>query len=147
MSDALTRHQRGADRRFETRRRAAHEARGGAGGKVRIQTTDSPIKPCNTYFCFIFYVTTLDFASVRDNDRQKHGSVKTDQIFSVLTFLLISIFFPFSISNQDAYLPPHLYGRLASTPEGAEVLARDSSVLEAVQNVRRAEPDRELNQR
>ncbi len=60
---------------------------------------------------------------------------------------LKSICFSVSISIQDAYLPPHLYGRLASTPEGAEVLARDSSVLEAVQNVRRAEPGAELNQR
>ncbi len=98
----------------------------------------------------------MDFCictSLRENDRQKHGSVyqylvqKTD-IFSVSTSLFSSNqCFSFSNSNQDAYLPPHLYGRLASTPEGAEVLARDSSVLEAVQNVRRAEPDRELSQR
>ncbi len=41
---------------------------------------------------------------------------------------------------RDAFVPPHLYGHLAATPEGADILSRDSRVGELIQLLSQADP-------
>ncbi len=47
-------------------------------------------------------------------------------------------------STRDAFLPPHLFGQLAATREGADVLMRDTRVMDMILRLRCVDPRDEI---